>query len=305
MKTFVLTTVGALVLAGGAGSVHAFQNDQAPENEAKVNISQLAGAEAEDIQAFIEYASLEAHVDVSDYEAYVVEDNAYKRVIVLKKNNQVQVKSIFVKETNRHKIIDFQEGLLFQGILGNDQAEATDDKQESTEQTEAVDLDDYPEYDNLDEHVDVDDYHGTVVEDNANKRIIVLKDDNGSSVFKSIFVKETNMHKIVDLNGGGLIFEGVIGTDDDIDDEADDDQGEEENEAEIDFDAFLEYDNLDDVIDVDEDELVLVEDNDSKRVLLALDDNGQPRYKSIFVKETNRHKVIDLRNGEIFNGILK
>ncbi|WP_330948778.1 hypothetical protein [Virgibacillus sp. MG-45] len=291
MKTFVLTTVGALVLAGGAGSVHAFQNDQAPENEAKVNISQLAGAEAEDIQAFTEYASLEEHVDVSDYEAYVVEDNAYKRVIVLKKNNQVQVKSIFVKETNRHKIIDFQEGLLFQGILGNDQAEATD-------------LDDYPEYDNLEDRVDAYDYHGMVVEDNANKRIIVLKDEDGNSVYKSIFVKATNMHKIVDLNGG-LIFEGVIGTDDDIDDEADDDQDEEENEADIDFDAFLEYDNLDDVIDVDEDELVLVEDNDSKRVLLALDDNGQPRYKSIFVKETNRHKVIDLRNGEIFNGILK
>lgn len=45
-----------------------------------------------------------------------------------------------------------------------------------------------------------------------------------------------------------------------------------------------------------------VTDNEGKRILLLLDDEGTERYKSIFIKNTNRLKIIDLANDrEIFN----
>ncbi|MUK90819.1 hypothetical protein GMD78_20935 [Ornithinibacillus sp. L9] len=48
-----------------------------------------------------------------------------------------------------------------------------------------------------------------------------------------------------------------------------------------------------------------VTDNNGKRVLLILDDNGEKEYKTIFIKDTNCLKIIDLDDGEIYNEIIK
>lgn len=72
-----------------------------------------------------------------------------------------------------------------------------------------------------------------------------------------------------------------------------------------DIDDFLEYDTLDDVADVDHFNSEVVEDNPHKRIILLKDDNGQPQFKSIFVKDTNRLKIINLHDGLEYNEIIK
>lgn len=49
----------------------------------------------------------------------------------------------------------------------------------------------------------------------------------------------------------------------------------------------------------------LVTDNDGKRVLLFVDNNGETKYKSIFVKKTNHLKIIKMDGGLVYNGALK
>ncbi len=46
-------------------------------------------------------------------------------------------------------------------------------------------------------------------------------------------------------------------------------------------------------------------DNEEKRVLTIIDQNGKKQYKSIFIKKTNRLKIIKINGGGlIFNGTL-
>ncbi|RIU94734.1 hypothetical protein [Oceanobacillus picturae] len=71
------------------------------------------------------------------------------------------------------------------------------------------------------------------------------------------------------------------------------------------MDDFLEYDTLDDVADVDHFNSEVVEDNPHKRIILLKDDNAQPQFKSIFVKDTNRLKIINLHEGLEYNEIIQ
>ncbi|MFD1173265.1 hypothetical protein [Oceanobacillus picturae] len=71
------------------------------------------------------------------------------------------------------------------------------------------------------------------------------------------------------------------------------------------MDDFLEYDTLNDVADADHFNSEIVEDNPHKRIILLKDDNGQPQFKSIFVKDTNRLKIINLHEGLEYNEIIK
>lgn len=48
-----------------------------------------------------------------------------------------------------------------------------------------------------------------------------------------------------------------------------------------------------------------VTDNEGKRILLLVDDDGTEQYKSIFIKKTKRLKIIDIANDrEIFNDLI-
>ncbi|GGJ88412.1 hypothetical protein GCM10007063_08620 [Lentibacillus kapialis] len=68
----------------------------------------------------------------------------------------------------------------------------------------------YPESDILDEQVDEDDYQMQVVENNQNIRVIILKDAEGNPQYKSVFVKDKNIVKVISFDQG-LVFQGVIG----------------------------------------------------------------------------------------------
>ncbi|MGM0867885.1 MAG: hypothetical protein ACQEWF_24975 [Bacillota bacterium] len=47
-----------------------------------------------------------------------------------------------------------------------------------------------------------------------------------------------------------------------------------------------------------------VTDNEGKRVFLLIDKNGVEQYKTIFIKNTSRLKIIKINEGQIFNEIL-
>ncbi|WP_010529784.1 hypothetical protein [Lentibacillus jeotgali] len=84
------------------------------------------------------------------------------------------------------------------------------EKKHVNEESENVAYGMYPESDILDEQVDADDYQMQVVENNQNIRIIILKDAQGHPKYKSVFVKDKNMVKVISYEDG-LVFQGVIG----------------------------------------------------------------------------------------------
>ncbi|MFC0300385.1 hypothetical protein ACFFIS_06065 [Virgibacillus soli] len=190
------------------------------------------------ISKFTEYQNIKKHVNVAKYQAKVVEDNANKRIIVLKdKKGHVQYKSIFVKRQGIHKIVNVKGGLVYKGTLTSkgtikvkantktqvskkattkttqqkvtQKAKSEKVTKKSQKQTTATNISKLPEYQNLKKHVNVAKYQVKVVEDNANKRVIVLKDKKGRAQYKSIFVKRQSIQKIINLKGG-LVFNGSL-----------------------------------------------------------------------------------------------
>lgn len=106
----------------------------------------------------------------------------------------------------------------------NDDEKATDSENESErhadDQTinepdngeEASDnqLADLPEYEILEDEIDVNTLEAKIETDNPNKRVILYADDNGKQQYKSIFIKNENRLKIIQFNDNGQIFNGVI-----------------------------------------------------------------------------------------------
>lgn len=171
------------------------------------------------ISALPEYATLASVVNVDNYKLQVVEDNTNKRVITLSDDfGRLQYKSIFVKNTNSLKVIDTRGGQIFYGVVSSETnttaapapEKATAVKAEATAKTTATSSNSsLPEYATLASVVDVNSFNLQVVEDNYNKRIVLLKDANGRPHYKSIFVKRTNHLKVIDLKGG-LLFNGTV-----------------------------------------------------------------------------------------------
>ncbi|WP_373893289.1 hypothetical protein [Virgibacillus sp. CBA3643] len=211
MKTFALTTASALLLAsGGVGYAVQANPDSTPvsENSTAMN-HQKVQIDTEDIDDLLEYDTLDDVVDADNFNAQIVENNNHKRVILLKGDNgQPQFKSIYVKETNRLKIIDFKDGLVFNQILSDkEDVEEGDQDSEATEQE--TELEGLVEYSTLANHIDVNGFNAQVVENNPHKRVIVLKGDHGQPQFKSIYVKDTSRLKIINLHEG-LVYNGII-----------------------------------------------------------------------------------------------
>lgn len=110
--------------------------------------------------------------------------------------------------------------LLFAGgisIFGDTQASA--DKENNHIQTYQTDhsnenkassLTNYTEYVTIDKQIEnIKDYQAKVVANNPNKRIILFSDDNNVEQYKSIFIKDTNRLKIIELDNG-QVFNNVI-----------------------------------------------------------------------------------------------
>ncbi|WP_121614865.1 hypothetical protein [Virgibacillus halodenitrificans] len=327
MKTLIVTSMGALMLAStgisGGDVVHADSSNatnlQKGTDFATMHYQLSA---SEDISKFAEFESIQAHIDTEKWTANVMEDNPYKRVILFSDEKGIpQYKSICVKETTRHKLIDFHKGLLVNKVLDesaangeqnkdNDSNEHTDtdedkddtaneDQDKENNATEDQDVDDFVEFDMVEEQTDIDDDQWQVVEDNDHKRVMIGSNEEGQNQFKSIFIKETNRLKVIDLRGG-LVYNGILEDAEDSDSQ----EGQTVEEETVEIDDFVEFDIVEEQTGVDEDNMKVVENNPYKRVLLITNENGQQQFKSIFVKETNRLKIIDFQNGLLFNEVI-
>lgn len=63
-----------------------------------------------------------------------------------------------------------------------------------------------------------------------------------------------------------------------------------------------EYGIITSYIDVDHFTGQIVEDHQGKRLLLFSNQHGQPRYKSIYIKNNQQVKIIDWQDGLLYRG---
>lgn len=82
------------------------------------------------------------------------------------------------------------------------------------EDKENIDLSEWtslPEYSKITEQIDnKDDIHFEKVTDTRDKRILLIIDENGTKLYKSIFIKNTNRLKIINIKDSGQIFNDVL-----------------------------------------------------------------------------------------------
>lgn len=217
MKKGILTIASILILIS-AGVAYASKSES-PDNmvlEENAATNEEANSESEthqsDVESFEEYTTLTNQIDVDNLHTEVVKDNQYKRIMLISdENGKDQFKSIYVKKQNRLKIVDSGDGLVFNQLLDNKgHKDSSNEENTDGEQASASsDVEDFEEYSKLADHVDIDDLHVKVVEDNPHKRVILFNDDNQKPQYKSIYVKDANKLKIVDLHGG-LVYTGTI-----------------------------------------------------------------------------------------------
>lgn len=160
-----------------------------------------------------EYKTLASAVDLTALTPVIVSDNYNNRTILLKDaNGQGQYKSVFVKKTGLLKVINLKgEGVVIETVVKEDAATPApevkpEQKPEAKPEQPASTISSLPEYNTLAAHVDLSTLTPVVVSDNYNKRTILLKDANGREQFKSIYVKRTNMLKIINLKGGQIFY---------------------------------------------------------------------------------------------------
>ena len=203
-------------------------------------------------------------------------------------------------------------GFTMKATADNTSASETKVKNEQHEtQTEEKDTNDFHEYDALKKVVDLNEFTIEEVEDNQNKHVIILKDDQDMPQFKSIYVKNKDRLKVVDFDKGVIFNQALSDTENDTNDnkaESNDNntvekdkEGSKEQKQKSEIEEFTEYSILDKKLDMDNLSDEVVKDNDYKRIILLKDENGQPQYKSIYIKNKNRLKVIDLHGGLVYN----
>ncbi|GAA0319161.1 hypothetical protein [Oceanobacillus sp. FSL W7-1293] len=102
---------------------------------------------------------------------------------------------------------------------------------------------------------------------------------------------------------GALLFSGIYANTGEAEEITADKEAvtmEEETGA----NAQEEMDVIQDQIPSGNESVQVVEDNPHKRILFIGDDANQKKYKTIFIKDTSRLKIIDLNGGQIFNEVI-
>ncbi|MBT2215734.1 hypothetical protein KK120_07855 [Virgibacillus dakarensis] len=81
------------------------------------NSSEEENTTAANTEQIPEYSILKDNIDMSAYKLDVKEDDPCKRIVILKnQQGEGKYKSIFIKKTGRMKLIEFDNGLLFNQV---------------------------------------------------------------------------------------------------------------------------------------------------------------------------------------------
>ncbi|MFF5994042.1 hypothetical protein AAGS61_04670 [Lysinibacillus sp. KU-BSD001] len=67
-----------------------------------------------------------------------------------------------------------------------------------------------PEYHVIMEQIGTKDYNVETVTDNEEKRILLISDESGESQYKTIFIKQTQRLKIIEMGEDGQIFNDIL-----------------------------------------------------------------------------------------------
>lgn len=168
---------------------------------------------------------------------------------------------------------------------------------ESSESTNNDNLKGLPEFDVLANEIDLSTHSNLVKTDNKGNRVILFESENGVKQYKSVFVKYKNRLKIIDLPNDNLIFNEVISTT-----QSEDTEKQSTNTNNDTIKNLTEYNKVAEHIDLDTHSGKVQTDNRGNRVIIYSDANGHKKYKSIFIKNDNRLKIVHFDNdGLIFN----
>lgn len=71
-------------------------------------------------------------------------------------------------------------------------------------------LKDFPEFPILDDIIDLQVYVADIETDNKGSRIIFFEDSDGNKTYKSVFVKDENYLKVIQLNDEGILYNEIL-----------------------------------------------------------------------------------------------
>ncbi|WP_052455659.1 hypothetical protein [Bhargavaea cecembensis] len=206
----------AMIASAGAGAAGTFHADKA-EAAAPAAYSSHSNYHnaynnfsfGQSVKDLAEYATVTSVIG-QDLNGRIVENSSYKRTVqYTNAYGQPQYKSIFMKKQNTVKVIDFRGGQLYYGALKAETPQAPDQDVVKPDTPATDGISSLPEYHKLASVVSLDGLTPAIAEDNYNKRVIVLKGANGHGEFKSIFIKRTNMLKVIDLDGGQIFYGSI------------------------------------------------------------------------------------------------
>ena len=181
-----------------------------------------------------------------------------------------------------------------------------------------------PEYATLTDFIDVNHYTITSQTENKGNRILVFANEEGEKEYKSIFVKNDQRLKIIDLVDDHLLFNDVIAADDSTSKEnateKEDTNKEDTNKEQNDkpqndtstndqnaaLEKFDEYETIAKEIDLDHYTGNVQTDNKGTRIIIFANEQGKNEYKSIYVKRQKRLKIVEFHSDHLlFNGVIK
>lgn len=86
-------------------------------------------------------------------------------------------------------------------------AACTDGAMETEQQDE---LGGFEEYEILSDNIDLSAHEAEVETDNSNSRVILFEDSEGNKTYKSVFVKDEQHLKIIQLDDDGVIYNDYL-----------------------------------------------------------------------------------------------
>lgn len=167
----------------------------------------------------------------------------------------------------------------------------------------------FPESKVLAEEINMESLEAEIKTDNPNNRVMILKDEDGNEKYKSVYIKEKNRLKIISLNDEGQIFNKVIEPEDENNakgSSSNEETHKKFNSKNEELTSFSEYKVLAVEINMENLDAEIKTDNPNNRVMILKDEDGNKKYKSVYIKKKERLKIISLDDeGQVFNKIIK
>lgn len=206
MKTLLAIAVGVTMLVSvgihtisGEGQIQATSSKT--QSSALIQSSKKEeAAGSTDIKKLPEYETLAKNVKLANYNPKILEDSRNKRVILLKDGTGLnRYKSVYIKKESRLKIIDYRSGQIFNDYIKIDTNDASSATPQETKPSISDTIAKLPEYKALASKVNLSGYSAQIMEDNRGKRIVLFMDSNEKKKYKTIYIKQTGIIKIINL----------------------------------------------------------------------------------------------------------